>query len=967
MVRSIKPLIWTLAVLAFLVGAYAWAGYWLAPRLIQSKLPPAIAAVTGQHLALGAVVVKPFKLSADIRDIALTEPDGTPLLGAKRLFVDAQLASIWRGGVVLRAVELDEPAINLVLRPDGSLNLITALAPKTAQPGAQKPPGKPFLVSIADIQVNRGVIDAADLRREHAIHERLAPINVRVQNFTTMAGGEGSFHVVARGQRGASLALDGHIAVQPFTLDGELTLQGLAAQTAWQLAGEYDRIAPPAGLIDVKTRYRIASAPDGVRINLDSLSVDARDLALRASGADSDWIRVAALSASGASVDIHNALVRLPDIRVKGLDVRAWTEADGKVNLAALAPRPVAAPTSRAPANRKAWRIEAPQLRLTDSRAEFEDRKPPAPVRYLLAPLEVDVDGYATDATTARVALRSGFNDSGRIQVAGSWRFDNPGGDFEIDVERLPVPFIQPYLARATDLVLRSGAVSAKGKLSVALPAGSGAKVGFTGGTTLTNFHSVDRDLQEDFIRFGSLTLGGIDYVSSPASLRVGDVLARHAYFKLVIAPDQSTNIADVLSPPRLRKGGAPTAAAAPADAAPAAPKPAGRAMPIRIDRVRLVDSSANFADLSIRPNFATGIEQLEGTVSGLSSDPAARAEVVLDGKVDRYAPVEIRGQVNYLAASAYTSLSASFSNIELPTFTPYSGKFMGYKIEKGKLNAKFEYLIEHRKLDAKHHFVLDQFTLGDKVESEDAIRLPVKLAIALLKDRNGVIDLDLPVSGSLDDPQFRVAPLVWKVLRNLLVKIVTAPFALLGSLFGAGEEVRFVDFAYGSAALDAAAGERLANVGKALVERPQLKLEVPLVADPEQDRAALVGQRFAALLGGPATRALRAGDPAAYQKELDDAWRETTGEKRVPRPERAKDEDKDAWIIRCIDTGEAALRSRISIPDTDLANLAKQRADAVRDALIATTGLDPARVFVVTGTPEEGATNGVRLALKVE
>jgi len=252
-------------------------------------------------------------------------------------------------------------------------------------------------------------------------------------------------------------------------------------------------------------------------------------------------------------------------------------------------------------------------------------------------------------------------------------------------------------------------------------------------------------------------------------------------------------------------------------------------------------------------------------------------------------------------------------------------------------------------------------------VESEDAIRLPVKLAIALLKDRNGVIDIDLPVSGSLDDPQFRVAPLVWKVLRNLLLKIVTAPFALLGSLFGAGEEVRFVDFAFGSAALDATARERLANVGKALVDRPQLKLEVPLVTDPQQDRAVLIDQRFDALLGGAATRALRASDPAAYQKVLDDAWRETTGEKRAPRPERDKDEDKDAWIIRCIDAGETALRSHITVADTDLAELAKQRADSVRDALIATTGLDPTRVFVVTGAPEEGATNGVRLGLKVE
>ncbi|HQX77137.1 MAG TPA: DUF748 domain-containing protein [Steroidobacteraceae bacterium] len=966
--RSLKPLIWALAVLAFLVGAYAWAGYWLAPRLIQSKLPPAIATATGQHLALGTVVVKPFQLSVDVADIVLTEPDGTPLLGAKRLFVDAQLASIWRGGVVLRAVELDEPAVNIVLRPDGSLNLTTALSSKTLRSSAQdEPQSKPFLVSIADIRVNGGVIDAADLRRARAIHERLAPINVRVQNFTTLAGGEGSFHIVGRGQRGASLTLDGHVAVQPFVLDGELTLQELAAQTAWQLAGEYDRIAPPAGVIDVKTRYRIASTPDGVRINLDSLGVDARDLALRASGADSDWIKVAALTASGASVDVHDSLVRLPDIQVKGLDLRAWSSADGKINLAALAPLSADAPAAPAQGRRKNWRIEAPHLRLSDSRVEFEDRKTPAPVRYLLAPLELDVDGYTTDAATVRVALRSGFNDSGRIEVAGDWRLDNPGGDFEIDAQRLPVPFIQPYLERATDLVLRSGAISAKGKLSVALPTGSGAKFGFTGGTTLTNFHSVDRDLQEDFIRFGSLTLGGIDYRSSPASLRIGDVLARNAYFRFVIAPDQSTNIGDVLSPPRLRKGGGPAAAVLPTEATSPAPAPAGRAMKMRIDRVRLVDSSTNFADLSIRPNFATGIEQLEGTLSGLSSDPATRAVVELDGKIDRYAPVEIRGEVNLLAASLYTNLSASFSNIELPTFTPYSGKFMGYKIGKGKLNAKFEYLVENRKLDAKHHFLLDQFTLGDKVESEDAIRLPVKLAIALLKDRNGVIDIDLPVSGSLDDPQFRVAPLVWKVLRNLLLKIVTAPFALLGSLFGAGEEVRFVDFAFGSAALDATARERLANVGKALVDRPQLKLEVPLVTDPQQDRAVLIDQRFDALLGGAATRALRASDPAAYQKVLDDAWRETTGEKRAPRPERDKDEDKDAWIIRCIDAGETALRSHITVADTDLAELAKQRADSVRDALIATTGLDPTRVFVVTGAPEEGATNGVRLGLKVE
>ena len=993
--RWIKPLAWTIAVLALLVGAYAWAGYRLAPRLIQSKLPAAIAAATGQRLTLGAIVVRPFQLSVEATDVALAEPDGTPLLGAQRLFVDAQLASIWRRGVVLRALVLDEPAVNLVLRKDGSLNLVTAFESKQPAPPDEAAGSRLLLVSIGEIAVNRGVVDATDLRRGEPLTERLAPLNLRVQNFTTRAGSEGSFHLAARGEQGGALTLEGQLGVRPFLLEGNLRLEALAADTAWRLAGQYGRIAAPTGTIDLKTAYRIASTDAGVDVNLAALDIDARELALRAADADGaqDWIRIASFTVGGASVDVRDALVRLPDIRVQGLDVRAWREADGAINLAALlpahaevadeagAPAPAAAQSavadpaaggaSATPGADRRWRIEAPQLRVTESRVEFEDRAAPQPVRYVLAPLGIDVDGYASDAPSVDIALRSGFNESGHIGVAGTWRLDQPGGEFTVDARKLPVPFVQPYLDASTDLVLTSGNLSVDGKLDVGRDAKARTKVGFEGSVTLADFHSVDRALREDFVTVASLALTGIRYASAPASLRVRDVVARAAHFKLVIAPDQSTNIADVLSPPRLRDTSGTTAqAAAPQAAAPPA-KPAARPMAVRIDTLRLAASSANFADLSIRPSFATGIEELEGTISGLSSDPAARADVQLDGKVDRYAPVQVRGQVNYLSSSTFTDLAADFHNIELPTFTPYSGKFMGYKIEKGKLDAHFHYLVENRKLDAQHKFVLDQFTLGERVDSDDAVHLPIKLAVALLKDRNGVIDIDLPVAGSLDDPSFRVAPLVWKALRNLLVKIATAPFALLGSLFGGGEEVRFVDFDYGSAVLDAAAQQQLANLGKALVERPQLKLDVPLVVDPQRDRAALVEARLDTLLGGAEVRALHATDPEAYQKAIDAAWRTQTGERQAPRPEREQGEDRTAWALRTIDATEDALRARITVTEAELAALALERADAVREALAAGSGLEPERVFVTSGAPEtagEAATPGrVRLALGVE
>jgi len=1001
--RFLKPLAWTAGVLALLVGAYAWAGYWLAPRLVKSKLPPAISAATGLELTLGEVVVKPFALSADLRDVALTEPDGTALLAAQRLFIDARLAALWRRGVVLEALVLEQPALNFVLREDGSVNLATAFESKSPPPPPDER-SRPLPVSIDDIRIQGGVIDAADERRAPALRHRLEPINVRVQNLTTSAGDEGSFNITGRDEDGGQLTLKGQLAMRPFALSGSLEVKGLSARTAWDVAGRYERIAPPAGSIDFRTLYDIAATDEGLRIALDALDAEARELAVRPAGGEEDWVTVAALSVAGASVDVRESRVTLPELRVQGLEVDAWMEAGGEVNLTALAPAAegsdptpaddpalAQAPAAQAataaaesapapeaaapPAPAKSWRVEAPMLRVTGSRIAFEDRTAPQPVRYLLAPLELDIDGYASDAPAIDVALRSDFNETGKIAVAGQWKLDDSGGAFTVDAESLPIVFLQPYLDRTTDLVLKDGQVSVEGKVDVGDDAGRPRKIGFEGSAALARFHSVDRALQEDFIKFGQLAASRVSYASAPARLRVRDLLARGAFFKLVISPDSTTNIADVLSPPRLRKDApaAPKGAAAAAGesaakkaSAAGAARP-GQALDLRIDTLRVVDSAAFFADLSIRPNFSTGIEELGGVITGLSSDPAARAEVMLDGKVDRYAPVEVRGQVNLLSSTTFTDLTAEFSNIELPTFTPYSGKFMGYQIEKGKLNAHFHYLIEDRKLDARHRFTLDQFTLGERVESDDAVKIPMKLAVALLKDRNGVIDIDLPVSGSLDDPSFRVGPLVWKALRNLLVKIVTAPFALIGSLFGAGEEVRFVDFPYGSATLDAAAREQLANVGKALTERPQLKLEVPLVFDAARDRAALTEQRMVELLGGEQVSALRSTDAGAYQKALDGAFEALTGERRAPRPEREKDEAKESHALRTIEAGEAALRERIVIEDTALAELAKQRSEAVRDVLVSEGGLDPGRIFVVAGEAAAEVPGGVRLALGVE
>jgi hypothetical protein len=224
-----------------------------------------------------------------------------------------------------------------------------------------------------------------------------------------------------------------------------------------------------------------------------------------------------------------------------------------------------------------------------------------------------------------------------------------------------------------------------------------------------------------------------------------------------------------------------------------------------------------DFADLSIHAHFSAGILDLEGSILGLSSNPSSRAKVDLRGEVDQFSPVSINGEVNVLSAALYTDLTMSFKNIELSIFNPYSGRWAGYDIAKGKLTTDMHYKVVDRKLDAEHHIVIDQLEFGEKTASKDAVSLPVKLAVALLKDRNGVIDLPLPVTGSLDDPKFRLGPIIWKVLLNILEKAVTAPFALLGSLFGSGPDLQFIDFQPGSSDLPPAESDKVKALVKAL------------------------------------------------------------------------------------------------------------------------------------------------------
>ena len=789
-------------------------------------------------------------------------------------------------------------------------------------------------------------------------------------------------------------SVEGEAAPAPWITVPELTIAG----TSVDVAGRRARI-DSVSLTGVKLVTWLE--PNG-SVNLLTL------------GATPGSVVTGATGAMGAALSAGTA-VGPPGVAPAIAAPPAVPAAVGGASVTVTAAHP-AAPTlatSGAPAGAPPWTYEVRQLDVRDASMSTEDRGVHPVVKVLLAPFSLRVSGLSQDlAKPVTVALDTRINEKGTLNVTGEVTPQPVMANLSMKLADLDLAMVQPYIAQHTAMTLQSGTLGAEATLHYGAQSNMPA-VQFAGNVNVQKLRTVDDALQDDFIDWDRLDILGLSYSQGPDRLDIDQVVARKLYARVIIESDESLNVKRVLQIPTVpaANGSAaapPVAAAAPvAIAATSSDTPSRRhrsgagpkhgkgarvvanananakqSMPMSIKKIVLQASQANFTDLSVAPNFSTGIQNLEGTVVGLSSDPRSRAKVDLHGAVDTFSPVSITGAVNVLGP-LYTDLTMSFRNISLAVFNPYSGKFAGYNITKGKLTTELHYVVDGRKLDAQHHIVIEQLEFGDKTTSKDAVSLPIKLAIALLKDRNGVIDLNIPVTGSLDDPQFKLAPIIWKVFVNVLEKAVTAPFALLGSLFGGAPDIQYIDFQPGISTLDGAASDKLKTVTTALIERPQLKIDVPIGVVPELDGPALVEAAFRTEVnaaqtskGSPKKAAAPAGAAPPAFDQLDAATqvdllgqvyaKDFGSEPKYPDAVTGLKSKPDVMAAKLDFLGKA-IRGHIVIGDGELKALGQQRATALQAALLADPQIVAERVFLVANDKANAKDGAVRLELTLE
>jgi hypothetical protein len=994
--RQIIPLAAALVLLA----AYAAAGFLAVPHFARQAASDFVRTHYGRTLAIGDLRFNPFTLNLDVSQVALPDADGGPLLSFEHLHVGLQLASLWRLAPSFGEIVLERPYVRAAIRPGGELNLADLGKGFPPAPQPQKPGGTPRLY-IGRLAVIDGGTTFEDHTRPTPFRADFKPIAFELRDFSTTAATGDSYTLHAASPQGERLDWSGTVHLSPFASHGAFGIADLKARTLWSYLSGSVPFEIDSGVIALKGEYDVSSAAAGpMAVGLDVHSITVSDFGVKPQGGAQDYVRLAQLEVDGTHVDLGKRSVTVAKVELTGGDVEAWLGADGRVNLLELAGAAPATATASAPtsagaptaapatapaaasaaagssAAATAWAVSVPDVTVKGLKISAEDRQLKPAAAVVLDPLNVHVAGFSLGPdATLDIQLDSVVNTSGKISAQAKVAPHSWAVTAHVEAQHLGLAALQPLLAQYTSMTLLSGELATR----VDFERHADGYLGVKGETEVGNLATVDDALKKDFIKWRSLRVADVTYRSKPASLRIGSITALDPYVRMIIAPDRSVNIKQVLTAPGAKPAAPPPDAASAAPAplaksrkgktapAPAAAPPAPLTpFPLSIGIVKMVNGSADYTDLWIKPSFALGMQTLNGSVTGLSSDPKSRAKLTLDGKLASYSPLHIAGELNILSAALYTDVTLSFKNLDLTVADPYSGYFVGYKIDKGKLSVDVSYKIEQRQLTAEQHFVVDQLELGDTVDSPEAMHLPLKLAVALLKDRNGVIDLPLPMSGSLDDPSFSIGPIIWKVFVNLIEKAVTAPFALLGHLFGGGEHMNVVEFAAGSAELSKATQDQLASLEKALQQRPQLKLDVPIVASAGLDRTQLARAQVEAALaarGAPS-------DPAKRFQLLVEQFRADLGkDATLPASalavQAARKKEPDALAAANADL-ESALIGHAQVPDTDLDKLGRARAGAIQNALLADGQVDPGRVFIVDAQPKPDSGDTVKVELAV-
>ncbi len=864
-------------------------------------------------------------------------------------------------------------------------------------------------------------------------------LGVGLKNFRTVGRAPAPVTVNGKIRSGGTIAVKGALDLADSQLTTEVSIDQVDLPALQPFAQSVLAATIASGKLSAKASVQTHFAADHFNVHAEPATVAIENFEMDAPHEREKPVQWKSLSVAIGQFDLAARQATISEVRSDGMHLFVRRERGGKLSLAALmrgapAPPPPNKRTSMRETRRmpretrraarkpvqpaappappsQSWQYQIASVAMEQTDATFEDDNAPQPVKAAVAPLNLHLKNVSSDfAKPIAVDVDGTLNRKGTFKVTGTTAIAPLKAELRVATKRQHLALAEPYVSSTQNATITSANLTMDGAVGLE-QARNDFLVSYRGDASLGSVRMLDKLTNDLFFRMNALNANKIDFALGKGApkVHVGALALSNFYSRIILNSTGKLNLKDITASPQeaptslTRATGAPgskgavpvapaatpTPAAAPSPAAATVPgaAPAAASSPaqayagqpmnadIELNKITLKGGKVDYTDNFIKPNYTANLTDMEGKVGAFGTKSTSPAAVLLDGKINGSAPINIDGSINPLAPTAFVDIKAKADGIELTGLTPYSTKYTGYPIVKGTLTVDVHYLLDAGKLTADNHIFIDQLTFGDHVESPDAINLPIRFAVSLLKNSKGEIDLRVPISGSLSDPQFSIGSLILTVFKNLLVKAVTSPFSLIAAAFGgsgAHQDLGYIEFAPGYATLTPDSQQKLDTIAKALADRPALKLNIAGRVDPAFDKD---GYREASL--EHSIQALRHKDEgdsadanaknaalstADYNKYLGQVY--GAGKFKKPR-----DVIGFAKTIPP-DQMKKLILANTAVSDQDLQHLAEARANAVR-AYLSTKQVDAARMFIIApkldaaGIKDQGKTTRVDLSLE--
>jgi len=947
-----------------LILLYTVCGFFLVPVLVNKLVVDTAQEKFGREASLEKIQFNPYTLSLRAAGFRLLDTDAVQLAGFDEFFVNFQLSSLFRRAWTFREVRLDGAYLHFerFARDDSRLSRLMADAESAAAAEESRPKEDGSLprVLIHDLSLNGGSLDFRDRVPETPVDINIGPINVSIQELNTLPDRYGQQSVMIQLPGGSNLKWQGNISLAPLDSEGELVIENSPLDQTIAYLQAILPLESMTATMSMSTQYRVNTLEDGsIAVALDEFAVNVSNVAVSGLVPVTEFFTLASLELQGGSLRYPENTVRFTRLQVTDPGMIVSLDGNGELNLLGLKPENTTsgAGDENPPADSLEWQVDIDQFVLDGGHAEFADNSISPPAAVVISGLQITASDLGNETGRRMpVKLNGSLDGNGSFGFEGEVmalpEFSVSGQASTSDVQ---LQLAQPYLQQALNLRVEGGSMSSQ--LELALSAGDTSNV--SGSLAVAGLDITDTVKNEKLFGWDKLDIDRFEVDAAAKKLQLSSMKFEHPFGRFRINEDRTTNLSGLLVPGNPEES-------EPADSA-------GPAWSFVIGGIGISDASMDFSDLSLPLPFSTLITSMNGTLSTIDTLSTEPSNIQLEGQVDEFGLARIEGAMTMFDPISNTDVTVEFRNLLLSNLSPYSAEFAGQKIDEGKLNLDLEYVIDKGQMQGRNAVVLSDLVLGDKVDDPDAPSLPLGLAVALLTDSNGVIDIDLPVEGDVNDPEFKIGGVIWKAFSGLITKVVSAPFRLLGSLIGIdSEDLGQFQFLAGRSDLTPPELEKVAQLQQALQQRPELKIEIRGPFDSRIDTPKL---KFFSLREEVISRlGEETANPADETGMLDEEIRSALESLFVERfPQQPLAELKSVHTRPPADDPEgkpvpddlayaADLRDRLLesevITAQDLEQLASDRAQAIRSAFLAGEDFSAERV-VIAGTEEAESDDG--------